>query len=270
MKNKNGFNAKSKFYLLIVICTMTIIGITTAAHADWNFGIGTGILFLNAEGDQGLHVNLINMPVTLDVDLDPDDFQDLMESAIGFGGYATDGTWMIKYSYGKLELGGDASRTISAINTTVSADIGFDITGAEATVGYAFYKSPELVVSVDGGARYIKHELDATIKATGAITGSRSRSIDESWTDVLIGASVAVPFSSKWIWNTSANAGLGGSDGTYHGSTGITWRFLEHWSTTLHAKYTAIDFENGSKGDSDWYLYDANEFGWGINVLYNW
>ncbi len=41
---------------------------------------------MNAEGDQGLHTNAAG-PVLAEIDLDPDDFDDLIQSAIGFGGY---------------------------------------------------------------------------------------------------------------------------------------------------------------------------------------
>ncbi len=188
-----------------------------------------------------------------------------MKSAFGFGGYATDKTWMIQYSFVNLELEGEASRMVGA--TRVSAKIGFDITGGELTVGYPVHRSTSLRLGVLGGMRYTKHELSSEI-TVGA--QQRKRSIDNDWTDALIGLTIGVPFAEKWVWNTRLDAGFGGSEGTYSGSTGVTWRFFKNWSTNLQAKYQAIHYENGSKGDSDWYLYDVDESGVSLGFLYHW
>ena len=51
---------------------------------------------------------------------------------------------------------------------------------------------------------------------------------------------------------------------------GAEWLYKKSWSTNLTAKYQAIEFENGSEGDSDWYLYDADESGVSIGFLYHW
>ena len=71
------------------------------------------------------------------------------------------------------------------------------------------------------------------------------------------------------MWNNRITAGFGGSEGTYMGQTGITWIFYKGWSSTLYGNYTAVEFENGDEGDSDWYLYDIDEFGIGLGFLYN-
>jgi hypothetical protein len=78
--------------MALVFC---IFGSSPSSAQKWHFGLGTGLVRMNVEGDQGLNVALGNTgPVQFAVDLSPDDFQDLMQSAIGGGGYATDGKWM--------------------------------------------------------------------------------------------------------------------------------------------------------------------------------
>ena len=59
-----------------------------------------------------------------------------------------------------------------------------------------------------------------------------------------------------------------GSEGTFHASTALPLR-LGRWSLTPNASFTAIDFENGTPGDTDWYLYDANEFNWGLALMFH-
>jgi hypothetical protein len=258
MKVFDMLKVSRKYFVAGLMCLTMIIGFNATAYADWNYGIGTGLFRLNAKGDHGFHTNLFG-PVQFEVDLDPDDFSDLTKSAIGFAGYATDGTWMVNYTYLNLEL----EDTVSG---ATSATIGFDITGGEITLGHPVYSTPQLILGVLGGARYIKHELSAVV-TQGASTVSRST--DNSWTDALVGLTLTVPLAEKWVWNNRGDAGFGGSEGTYSGSTGVTWRFYKGFSSTLYGKYTAVEYENGNEGDADWYLYDVDEFGVGLAILYN-
>ncbi|MBW2266217.1 MAG: hypothetical protein JRF28_08685, partial [Deltaproteobacteria bacterium] len=132
----------------------------------------------------------------IDVDLDPDDLADVTESAIGLGGYATDGKWVIQFVVGKLELEEGASTGKGG--ATLTAKVGFDVTGAELTVGYPVYEIPALTLRAYTGARYTKHELDLSLTATGPLNGL-SKSIDESWTDVLIGPGQVPSLVNSWL-----------------------------------------------------------------------
>ncbi len=269
MRRSGKLTWRMKFFF-VVLAGLLSMSFSGVAYAEWHFGIGTGIFRLNIDGDMGFHVLPLDTSVEFDVDLDPDDVSDVMETAFGLGGYATDGKWMIQYSFGMMELEDDPSRTIAGVGT-VSSELGFDSTGGEITVGYPIYECTSLIVRLHGGVRYTDHELDAdtTIVGPGGTT-RRSKDIDEDWTDALFGISAGVPFAEKWMWNNKFNAGFGGSEGTYFAQTGVTWRFLKHWSASLYGKYTAVEYENGSKGDPDWYLYDVDEFGAGLSVLFNW
>lgn len=268
MNGKAESLMKQTIFVLCILC-MVLAFSASAAHAQWNFGIGTGISQMKVDGKQGYNTALAG-PIKYDVKLDPEDFNDLMKSAIGFGGYATDGTWLVQYSYGKIELEGEESALTPAGTTTVSTKINFKTTGAEITLGYPVYKTSSLVTLVDVGVRYTKHEFDGRVAATGAITGQLNRNFDHNWTDAIVGATFNVPLARTWTWSTRLNAGFGGSEGTYFASTGVTWRFLKHWSLGLTGRYAAVEFENGSEGDSDWYLYDVDESALALNILFNW
>ena len=251
---------KTKNLFILIALVLFMASPATSAFAEWNFGIGTGFSMLKIDGDIGIETKLAG-PVKFPAKLDPEDTRDLMQSAFGFGGYATDGTWMVRYSFGMLELEGNGA------DGGISANIDFKTTGGELTVGYPVYKSSPLSFSLLGGLRYTKQELTSRV-SNGVTTLSTDN--DNNWTDAVFGATADVELSKDWSWNTRADAGFGGSEGTYTGSTGVTWRFLEHWSGTLSAKYAAVDFENGSRGDADWYLYDVDETTAGLTILYNW
>lgn len=258
---------------LLTLCAFSLIGASNAhAQKKWFFGLGTGFTFMNTEGDQGLNTALFG-PVQAEVDLDPSDFSDLMETGFGLGGFATDGTWMIQASFGKLKLGGEPSGSLPAgVGGTFAADFFFEMTVGQITVGNTVYRSKNFKFSFTpyAGVRYLKHELGAGLSVTqGATTTAVAGVIDNNWTDILIGSSIGYVLSPKWTWNAQADAGFGGSEGTYTFKTGLSWKPLAHWSIGPNFGYSAIEFENGKKGDSDWYFYDANEFGAGIGLLYH-
>ena len=97
MKICTNFVSRMKYFTLL-LTGIVIISLNVNAQSDWHFGLGTGPMRLNSKGDQGFHVlhPAIAAPVVLDIDLTPEDFSDLIASAIGFGGYATDGKWMMR------------------------------------------------------------------------------------------------------------------------------------------------------------------------------
>jgi hypothetical protein len=255
-----------KFPSILIAVLATGLLFTPAAHADWYFGIGTGLAAMKTDGKQGF--DTVAGPVKFDVKMDPKDFRDLTKSAFGFGGYATDGKWLVQYSLANLELQDKSSAAVGA--STVAAKFNFKIHGAELTVGYPFYKSPSLVMLLDVGVRYTEHKFHNSISVSGNINAEGERKFSDDWTDALVGVTMNVPFANKWTWATRVNGGFGGSDGTFFASTGLTWRFHKNWSAGVSFKYTAVDYENGKPGDSDWYFYDADESSAGFTILYNW
>ena len=181
MKDSKEIGGMMKNHVFLpVIVLMTLILASSAAHAEWHFGIGTGLSFNNIDGKQGFTSALAG-PIKYDVELDPGDFNDLTKTAFGFGGYATDGTWLIQYSYANIELEDKASEYVPDLDSTARLTINFKTTGAELTVGYPVYKTASLVAMIDGGVRYTKHEFDNSLRVKGAVTGGGSRDFDHDW-----------------------------------------------------------------------------------------
>jgi len=159
--------AAKKVLSLTLLSLLMAISFTSVSYADWSFGIGTGLFGLNVDGEIGFHTNLAGS-TKLDIDLDAEDTSDLMESAFGLGGYATDGTWMIKYSIGELELEGKKSTSLPAINSTANTKVNFEVTAAEVTVGYPVYQTPSVIVTVDGDCSTNKKIGPALIDVLGS------------------------------------------------------------------------------------------------------
>jgi hypothetical protein len=251
--------------MCLIVSLICILGFATAAHAEWEFGIGTGLAAMKTDGDMGFNVDLAGIgPVTVDASLSPSDIMDYMDTALGLGVFATDGKWMIQGAFGKLKLADEPKTTVGA--NTIAADFSFDVTTGELTVGYPFYSGDGIILRGYTGFRYIRHELDNKV-VVNSVTRI-DRNIDNNWTDGLIGLSADLPFAENWSWNTKFDAGFGGSEGSYYVNSGIAWKFSTHWSTTLFAQYYAIEYENGNKGDADWYLYDVDESTLGLKIAY--
>ncbi len=246
---------------LALVSTLVLAALSASIQAqDWRYGIGTGPGAISVEGDQGFNTTIFG-PVELDIDLNAEDTSDLMESAFGLGGYASNGTWTISGGFGTLTLQGKASNGITSLDNE------FEITTGELMVGYNVSRTESLSIDLLGGVRYMNHDLSAEV--TQGETKIK-RNVENDWTDALVGISFGVPLNDNWAWNTRFDAGFGGSEGTYSANTGLVWRFTEGWSATFYAKVQAIEFEEGNKGDSDWYLYDMDETTLGLTILYNW
>lgn len=268
-------NRMAKSLLVTGVAAVMVAGGSTPASAEWRNNVGTGFAFMNISGDQGWQTPDLpivgSQSVVVPLALNPDDIQDMMESGIGFGGASTDGTWLIQYAFSSLELEQSFRSAPGPVTgSRLSGSSNFTVSGLEVTAGYLVYDTQAVKVFADGGFRQTKQEFDNQLTSTGAIEFETRNKFDESWVDALVGVTVNVPLSKQLVWASRANIGTGGTDETYFVSTGLNWKFDENWAAGLTAKYAKVDYENGDKGDSDWYLYNAEESVIGLNVLYGW
>lgn len=248
--------------LKIMIAGMGLLAASMTQAEGWVFGIGTGIQALDVDGDGGFNTPL--GPVDFDASLKPGDFREYTESAFGFGGFAKKGDITIKYSIWRLELEEDVS-AIQGANSGV-IDLTFTTAGAEVLVDYKFSKSGKNAWGVIGGIRHTDQEYEAVLTING--TKQFSGSVDDNWTDLVVGLSHSYAISPTLSWNTQVDYSAGGSEGVTHFNTGISKIYNGKWMVTGAIDFKDIEFEEGDRGDSDWYLYDAKETTMGVSVLY--
>ncbi|MEZ5557692.1 MAG: hypothetical protein R3E86_04005 [Pseudomonadales bacterium] len=232
----------------------------------WTFGIGTGLQRLNAKGDVGF--TSARGAETGSIDLTPEDFNDLMESAFGFQAFAAKGKWRFNLTYGNLALEDKSQVSIlglPALTTTFKQDVEF----GEITAAYQIATLGAHHFGVLGGVRTTRHDYSLTIAPPpNSSAGTLRRNLDDDWTDVLLGLTHAVALSDKVSWNNSVAVGFGGSDSYWSARSALGWQFARSWNAGLFIEYRNIDFENGNPGDNDWYLYDVDEWGPGISIAY--
>lgn len=251
-------------YLLVMLAGVLVLGFGTPVRAEWESAVGTGISITSVKGEMGAGTALFG-PVSTRVDLSPSEYNDLVNSSFAIDVSLSDGTWRVEILARRLGFREDADRALTD-GTTVSSDMDFVTTSAEITVGHPVYRSPAIVLGVLTGMRYDRHKLSVTLARGAAFQRKNS---DKTWVDALIGVTADIPLAEKWTWNNTVRAGFGGSDGTTVLTTGVTWRFHPRWSTELYGHHTAATYENASRGDEAWYLYDMDETVWGVNVLFH-
>lgn len=237
-------------------------GAPEGAPKGWRHGIGTGMQFMNMDGNIGL--DTIFGPVHLELDLDTSDVQDLIETAFGLGGFSSKGKWTLAYSGAYIELVGGDSGT-GPMGTPASATVNLKVTAVEFSTAYRFAVTGKHAWSVLGGVRYTEHSYEADLTVG---KGSSMTKFDNDWTDFLIGITHRVPFRKKLAWTNRLDGGFGGSEGTTHFNTALHWQVAKRFDLGFSADYRAIEFENASEGAPGWYLYDVDEFGFGLSFAF--
>lgn len=240
-----------------------------AQTPPWVFGFGTGFNLMTTEGTQGVNTSLFG-PVEADFDLDPGEVMDLVKTAFGFATFATNGTWMFRFSLANIELGDDGASTLPN-GDPFTADLRFETLGGDLSVGYTVYRSPgrKFALRPHVGARYTKQELGLDVTVTSASgTSTASTLVEESWTDFLVGTTVDISLVPRLRWSTVFDAGFGGSNGTYKVSTALAWQAWTRVSLSPNVSFMSEDFENGTKGDVDWYLWDAEAITFGLVAMF--
>lgn len=249
----------SKF-VVFLCCVFTS---SFALAENWQFGLGTGLYGLAINGDAGFNTDA--GPIEFNADLNSEEVRDLMDSAFGFGGYAKKDNILITYSYGQIELEDRVSAVLN--ESRGQLDIEYKDTGAELALDYQFAKEGKGTFGVLVGVRYTKLEYTIELEIDGQPT--RAGKVDDDWTDLLLGISHIYPLSRRFIWNTRADVGFGGSDGTFSLNTGISWRFSKSMTARLYGSIISHNYENDNFGDENWFYYEANKYGLGLSFLYH-
>lgn len=226
---------------------------------DWQFGLGTGLYRLEIDGDTGFNTRLRG-PVEFDASMDSDEVADVMESGAGINVIARNGDWTIVLGHAQLELQDDVKGNVGAV--TAELDVTFEGSSSELSAEYTFAKSGDNTFGVLFGAVRTSQEYTAEISGAGATFEGTA---EDDWVDVIVGFTHSYAINSTTIWSSRVDVG---SEGRRFFNTGVTWILTENWSTRLYASATQYDYEEGSEGDDDWYMYDATESGFGLGVAY--
>lgn len=170
----------------------------------------------------------------------------------------------ISYSLGQIEMQEDVSASQGPLSGTF--DMTFTTAGAEVLVGYTFSRSNKNIWDVKGGLRYTSQEYEGEMTING--TQIFDSTIDDEWADAVIGLGHTYVISPTTSWSSQIDVSSGDSEGTRHLNTGINWIYNENWVFRGSVDVKDIEYQNGDRGDSDYFLYDADETNIGASFLY--
>ena len=231
--------------------------------SSWSFGIGTGLKRQNVDGEIGFTSS--RGPETGDIDLAPDNFDDLMDSAAGFVLSASKDKIRINASFQQVRLLDESTTVIADPLPPLVSSFQQDISQADVSVNYRLAVKGRNVWGLQGGVRWTEHDYDVRIGIGSAQT---LRTITESWMDAVVAVTYARVVNQKLVWASRLGAGAGDSESYWNFNTSLNWQTGSHWTTSLFIDYMKIDFENDSPGDPAWYKYKADEWGPGLGFLY--
>jgi hypothetical protein len=236
---------------------------TVLAEESWRFGLGTGLSALDVSGDGGFNTQLLG-PVDFDASLSPSDVQDYMDTAFGFAFLAKKDKLSITASFVNLELQEDVSATQGA--NSGELNIEFKTQVGELMFDYVFSESDKHFWSARAGARYTKQEYGADLVLNN--DQQFAGTIEDDWTDALVGLGYTYAISPTLSWNTKVDYGFGGSEGTTHFNTGLSKIYGQSWLVNFALDVKDIEYEEAEKGAEDWFFYDATETVASISFLY--
>jgi hypothetical protein len=240
-----------KIKLAVVMAGALALCAGQGAMAEWHGSLGFGIASLALDGDIGFDTPLGPMG-PFDVDLDNSDTSDLVKSGFGLAGSFVKGKWQFLYAAGQLTLEDDDG----------PLDAEWDRTAVNLFGVYTFAAPGKNRFGALFGVRYIEH--DWTFKSMGF----PDVDVTQDWTDGVVGLTHSLAFTDKLSWNNRIDTGFGDSEESLLISTGLGWRFAQHWALSFSLKQQTLEFENNSRGDADWYLYDVDETSVGVGIAW--
>ena len=228
-----------------------------ANAAEWSYQIEPYFLGVNIDGDAG-----IGRVTGADVDVDTDDILENLDlgGMVRFDARHENG-WGVILDYAFMDLSDDISGPRGGV---VEAEVFQGIFEALLVRGT---QSGDAQLDYFAGVRWWNNEVDVEIDPV-LLPGTASRSVEEDWVDLVIGASWINPISEKWSFLLRGDVGGGGADFTASTTVGFRYQIGESTQLDLHYKGLAVDYEDGTRGQPGYFNYDTITHGPVIGLIF--
>jgi hypothetical protein len=237
--------------LLSTLAAGTLALAANPANADaWSFQIEPYLLGVTIDGDAG-----IGRVTGADVDVD---FGDILDN-LDLGGFLRfearhESGWGVALDYAFMDLSGDRTSPRGGV---LDAELFQGVFEALLMKGT---RSGDAQLDYFAGVRWWNNEVDVVIDPV-LLPGTASRSVDEDWVDLVIGARWINPISEKWSFLLKGDIGGGGADFTAAGDVGFRYKFGESKELDLSYKALAVDYETSTPGQPGYFKYDTTTHG---------
>ena len=248
----------AKKILLPALAAGTLALAANPANADgWSFQIEPYLLGVTIDGDAG-----IGRVTGVDVDVDMSDILDNLDLAfmVHFEALHENG-WGVAVDYAFMDLSSDITGQRGGV---LDADV---FQGVFEALLMRSTRPGDQQLDYFAGVRWWNNEVDVMIDPV-LLPGTVSRSVDEDWVDVIIGARWMNPISEKWSFVLKGDIGAGGADFTTAGTVGFRYDIGKRSELDLHYKALLVDFETGTPGEPGYFKYDTVTHGPVIGFIF--
>lgn len=233
-----------------------IIEAPVVENKAWSFELEPYLMITNIDGTSKFG----NFP-TAELSVDFDTILDNLEMAamVHMEAHHQSG-WGFWIDYGFMDLAND----IDPIKRIDSLQVR---QGVLEVVGLYRQALPNGYVDYLAGIRWWDndYDIDYTVPLLGR-TDTLSKEVD--WVDVIVGARYTHILNESWKLRIHGDIGGGGSDFTAGASAGVIYTINDLLDVDLKYKATWVDYEEGTAGQKDYFVYDTVTHGLilGLNV----
>ena len=244
--------------LFFVFMSLFVCPVASAAD-NWAYEIELYAMGTAIEGDAGLGcIDNVDVDITFS-----DILEDLQMAGMARFEAVHKSGWGLALDYGFMKLKDDVNGPVGGVHTL---KIRQGILQADLV-----YRIPKEKFTMDliAGTRWWDNDLDVTMRS-GIGQGFINQSKQKDWIDLFLGVKTYIPFTEKW--SAAFRFDIGGldieSDFTATLSGYIRYCLTKNWMMSFGYKALWVDYEDGDKGQSDYFSYDTVTHGPVIGIIY--
>jgi hypothetical protein len=244
--------------LLSALAAGTLALAASPANADdWSFQIEPYLLGVTIDGDAG-----IGRVTGADVDVNTSDVLDSLDlgGMLRFEARHESG-WGMALDYAFMDLSDDITGPRGGV---LDADVFQGVFEALLVKGI---QSGDEQLDFFAGVRWWSNEVDVEFDPV-LLPGTVSRSVEEDWVDLIIGARWKKRISEKWSFSLKGDIGGIGSDLTAAGTAGFGYQIGESMELDLQYKALFVDYKTGTRGEPGYFKYDTTTHGPIIGLMF--
>ncbi|MFB3059388.1 MAG: outer membrane protein [Gammaproteobacteria bacterium] len=227
--------------LIIAIATIVSLMPVSAYAEEPMTELGIYVFASEVSGDVGIR------NVTIDVDASFSEILDNLD--LGFMGYFEHrrDKWSFIGDLVYLKIEDDASASLGPL--TLDVDIGLEQTLLEGFAGYNVlerdYGESKMNMDILVGARHVLIESDISAEVS-LLLPFGPRSIDEDWTDAVIGVRFRNTYQNGWSSKVWIDVGEGSDSSSYQLMAFVGYQKSDSWKLFGGYRYLNLEYEKGS------------------------
>lgn len=229
--------------------------LTGRSPDEWEFVVNFYLWMTGIKGENTVGA------ITVPLDLDFSFIFDNLEGAFSSHFEARKGTWGAFFDFAYVSLGKqDIELPVTLPSgTTPTAEFGFNIWAMELMGNYRI-GSERSAFDVLGGIRYNRQDLDVALLG---LPRELAGGYDVNWTDPVFGGRYLTRVHDRVFLTLRGDVGGfgAGSELTVNVQGGVGIDLTRRLGLIFQYKFMDIEYEEGTRGQADFFRYDAQQQG---------